>query len=52
MLEKLMKDSVRWKGSHTGAEEEHEEGGVAETKCYELTTTCIPCSPVPLGGRR
>jgi len=29
-----------------------EEEGAAETTCDELTVTPIPCSPVPLGGRR
>ena len=28
--------------------EKREEGGVAETKCYELSTTPIPHLPVPL----
>jgi len=29
-----------------------EEDGLAETICDELTTTPIPCPPVPLVGRR
>ncbi|KAK4828876.1 hypothetical protein QYF61_001004 [Mycteria americana] len=49
-MEKLMKDSILWEGPHGGAREEHEEEGVAETKCYELTPTRI--LPVPLGGQQ
>ena len=41
-----------WEGPHTGAEEEHEEEGVAETTCDELTATPAPCPPALLGGRR
>ncbi|KAK4806915.1 hypothetical protein QYF61_012636 [Mycteria americana] len=40
-------DCLLWKGPHAGAGEECEEEGVAETMCDELTTTPIPCSPVP-----
>ena len=47
-----MKDCVLWEGPHTGAGEERDKVGVAETKHYELTATPIPCSPVLLGGRR
>ena len=41
-----------WEGPHTGAEEEHEEEGVAETTCDELTATPAPCPPALRGGRR
>ena len=41
-----------WEGPHTGAEEEREEEGAAETTCDELTATPTPCPPVLLGGRR
>lgn len=37
-----MKDCIPWKGPHTGETEEHKEEGLAKTKYYELTLTCIP----------
>lgn len=36
--------------THAGAEEHHEEGGVAETKGDELTRTPILFPPAPLRG--
>lgn len=48
-----MKDSVLWVESHTGAGEDHEEEGMAETQHYEMTTLSILHPSVPLGqGRR
>ena len=35
---------------HAGAGEQCEEEGLADTKCYELTTTPIPCPSVLLVG--
>jgi len=35
---------------HAGADEECETEGVVETRCFELTTSPIPCPPVPLTG--
>jgi len=52
ILEKFTENCLPWEGHHAGAEEEHEEEGAAETKRDELTTTLIPCPPVPLSGRR
>ena len=49
-LEQFMKNCLLWEGPHTGAGEEHEEEGTAETKCYRLTTTPIPHPPVPFQG--
>lgn len=49
ILEKLMVDCLPWEGLHAGAKCEEKEG-VAQTTCDELTTTPIPCSPVPLQG--
>ena len=54
-LEKFMEDCLLWEGPHAGAGEEREESspegeGAAETTCDELTTTPIPCPPVPLAG--
>lgn len=39
-------------GPHAGEGEQCEEVGVAEMKCYELTTTPIPHPPVLLGGEK
>jgi len=50
MLEKFMEDCLLWEGPHTGAGEECEEEGAAETKCDELTTTPIPHPPALLRG--
>ncbi|KAK4810855.1 hypothetical protein QYF61_008827 [Mycteria americana] len=50
-LEKFVKDCLLWEGPHDGAGEDHEEEEVAETKCYELTVTPIPCPPVLLEGK-
>jgi len=36
-----MKNCSLWEGLNAGAGEEHEEEGVAEIKCYELTTKPI-----------
>jgi len=52
MLEKFVEDSLPWEGPHTGAGEECEKEGAAETTCDELTTTPVPCPPALLGGRR
>ncbi|PKU45778.1 vps10 domain-containing receptor 2 [Limosa lapponica baueri] len=43
-LKKFMKHCSPWEGLHDGEGEQHEGEGVAETKCYELTTTPIPHS--------
>ena len=39
MLENFVKDCLLWVEPHGGAEEEHKEEGVVETKHYGLTTT-------------
>ncbi|OPJ76057.1 hypothetical protein AV530_008924 [Patagioenas fasciata monilis] len=52
MLEKFMEDCLPWVEPHTGAGEEHEEEGAAETTCDELTATPIPHPPVLLWERR
>jgi len=52
LLERFMENCQPWEGLHTGAGEESEEEGAAETTCDELHTTPIPCPPVPLWGRR
>ncbi|KAM9590910.1 uncharacterized protein ACIBXB_005942 [Morphnus guianensis] len=44
------KPMLEQEGPHTGGREEHEEEGMAETICDELTTNHIPHPPVPLGG--
>jgi len=46
-----VKNCLLWEVPHTGAGEECEEEGEAETMCDELTATPILCPPVPLGGR-
>ena len=50
-LEKFVEDCLLWEKPHTGAEEEHEQEGVAETTCDELTATPIPRPPAPLGEK-
>ena len=45
MLEQFVKDCLLQEGPHTGAGKQCEEEGVAEMKCYELTTTPIPHPP-------
>jgi len=52
MLEQFVEDSLSWEGPHTGAGEECEEEGVAETMCDELNATPIPRPPALLRGRR
>ena len=52
ILEQFMEDRLLWVRPHTGAGQESEEEGASETMCDELTTTPIPCSPVPCRGRR
>lgn len=47
-LEKFMKDCLRWVAPHARTAQEHEEEEKAETKCYELMATPIPCPPVLL----
>jgi len=39
-------------GPHAGTEEQHEQEGVAETECYELTTTPSTRPSATLGGRK
>jgi len=56
-LKQFVEDCLPWEGSHTEEGEECEESspeeeGAAEITCDELTTTPIPCSPAPLGGKR
>ena len=53
-LEQSVKDCILWEGPQTGAEwkSEEEEDEVAETKCYELTATCIPHSSALLRAGR
>ena len=46
-----MKDCIPWEGLLTGAEEQREEEGVAEMRCYELTTMAIPHPPTPPGKK-
>ena len=50
-LEQFVKDCTPWEGRWSrGAEEQHEEEGVAETMCYELTATSIALpSALPRG---
>lgn len=48
MLEQFMEDCLPWVGPYTGAWEDHEEEGVAETTCSELTTTLFLHPPVML----
>jgi len=52
MLERFVENCLPWEGPYTGAGEECEEEGAAETKCDELTITPIPHPPVRLEGRR
>lgn len=40
-LEQIM-NYVPWERLHAASEEQHEEEGAAETKCYELKSTPIP----------
>jgi len=47
-LEKFVKDCITWAGPHTGGREKCEEKRVTEMKCYEVTTTPIPCPPMLL----
>ncbi|KAK4811345.1 hypothetical protein QYF61_027574 [Mycteria americana] len=49
MLEQFLKDCIPWEGPHSGAEEECEEEGAAETQHYELTSTPIPHPPELFG---
>jgi len=44
-----MEDCLLWEGPHTGAGEESEEEGVAETKCDELIANPIPHPPALQG---
>jgi len=46
------KDSILWDESQDGAENESKDEGVAEPKCYGLTTVSIPCSSALLQRRR
>lgn len=41
MFKKVVKDCLPWVRPHTGAGEEREEEGEAETKCYELTAISL-----------
>lgn len=43
-----MKDCIPCKRAFTAAGEECDEEGATEMKCYEVTTTPIPYSSVPL----
>ena len=47
-----MEDCLLWVGPHTGAGEECEKEGAAETTCDELTPIPIPRPPAPLAGSR
>jgi len=47
-----MEDCLLWEGPHSGAGEEYEQEGVADTRCDGLTTTPIPHLPAPCGGRK
>ncbi|KAK4824540.1 hypothetical protein QYF61_016144 [Mycteria americana] len=54
-LEKFMKDCIPWEGPYAGAEEQHEQEGAAEMKCYGLITAPIPHLPCAArwgGGQR
>ena len=46
MLDKFMENYLPWVGPHTGAREEHEEEGAAQTTRDELTATPISHPPV------
>ncbi|PKU39948.1 hypothetical protein llap_9744 [Limosa lapponica baueri] len=48
ILEKFAKDCTLWEAPNDGTGEQHEEEGVAEMKCYALTTTPILQPPVLL----
>jgi len=50
MLKKFMENRLPWEGLYTGAGEECEEEGAAETTCDELTTTPFPVSLHHRGG--
>lgn len=48
-LEKFIESCLLWKGSHTGAGDNSQEQGEAETICDKLTTAPIPCPSTLLG---
>lgn len=52
MLEKSMKNCILWEKAHARVGEGHQEEGMAEMMCDELTTTSIPHPHVPLGGEQ
>ncbi|KAJ7405120.1 hypothetical protein WISP_141798 [Willisornis vidua] len=51
-LKKFMKGGFSVVEPHTGAGEDHEKEGLAETQHYELTSVPIPRASVPLGQQR
>jgi len=51
-LDQFVENCIRQEGPHSGAGEECEEEGTAETTCDKLTETPIARPPVALRGRR
>lgn len=52
VLEKFMKSCIPWEKVHARVGEGHQEEGVEEMMCDELTTTSIPHPHAPLGGEQ
>jgi len=52
MLQKFLENSLLWEALHSGAGEECEEEGVAETTRDEQTAAPTPHPPAPLRGKR